>query len=194
MPSKEALKMAEDYIKSQLGTISDLPKELANTIANVYYKFALDFLEMSENSKREYFVPKSMNRKTGDLGELLKDFMANQAKISSDVEAAPKFVKGLREIDKYKQPKLYKYSVEFILDCLKYNIEKPQNKSGARRTIERKFKTVNEIPNLIDSMTFGGDSQITIDCPNPNCSQKLRVPCGRRLRVTCPKCKHVFEV
>ena len=194
MPSKEALKMAEDYIKSQLGTLSDLPKQLANTIANVYYKFALDFLEMSENSKREYFVPKSMNRKTGDLGELLKDFMANQAKISSDVEAAPKFVKGLREIDKYKQPKLYKYSVEFILDCLKYNIEKPQNKSGARRTIERKFKTVNEIPNLIDSMTFGGDSQIIIDCPNPNCSQKLRVPCGRRLRVTCPKCKHVFEV
>jgi hypothetical protein len=194
MPSKEALKMAEDYIKSQLGTLSDLPKELANTIANVYYKFALDFLEMSENSKREYFVPKSMNRKTGDLGELLKDFMANQAKIPSDVEAAPKFVKGLREIDKYKQAKLYKYSVEFILDCLKYNIEKPQNKSGARRTIERKFKTVNEIPNLIDSMTFGGDSKIIIDCPNPNCSQKLRVPCGRRLRVTCPKCKHVFEV
>ena len=194
MADKEALEMAEGYIKSQLGTLNDLPRELANTIANVYYKFALDFLEMSDNSKREYFVPKSMNRKTGDLGELLKDFMANQAKISSDVEAAPKFVKGLRETDKYKQPKLYKYSVEFILDCLKYNIEKPQNKSGARRTIERKFKTVNEIPNLIDSMTFGGDSKIIIDCPNPNCSQKLRVPYGRRLRVTCPKCKHVFEV
>jgi hypothetical protein len=170
-----------------------LPKQLANTIANVYYKFALNFLEMSDNSETEFSVPKPMKRETGDPRELFEHFMTNQAKISGDVEAATKFVKALRETDKYKQPKLYQESVEFILDCLKYNIEKPQNKSGARRTIERKFKTVNEIPNLIDSMTFGGDSKIIIDCPNPNCSQKLRVPCGRRLRVTCPKCNHAFE-
>jgi len=35
-------------------------------------------------------------------------------------------------------------------------------------------------------------AKIVIDCPK--CLQKLRLPSGRHLRVTCPKCKHVFDV
>lgn len=36
------------------------------------------------------------------------------------------------------------------------------------------------------------DPKIIIDCPK--CFQKLRIPSGRRLRVTCSTCAHVFEV
>jgi len=193
MADKEALEVAEGYIKSQLRTLNDLPRELANTIANVYYKFALNFLEKSDNSGREFLVPESLKQKQGiDPRESFERFMVNQTKLSSDVEAARKFVEALRETDKAKQPNLYQASIDFILDCLKYNIEKPQKKSGVRRMIERKFKTVDEIRDLIDSMSFGESSKIIIDCPR--CFQKLRIPSGRQLRVTCPKCETAFEV
>jgi hypothetical protein len=36
------------------------------------------------------------------------------------------------------------------------------------------------------------NAKIITDCPK--CFQKLRIPSGRHLRVTCPKCAHVFEV
>lgn len=154
MPNMEALKMAEDHIREQLGTLDDLPKELANTIANVYYNFYGNVLEVAIDSKREFVIPKSIKRESGDLQQLFENFMANQAKIVTDLESAPKFIKGLRGIDKYSQPNLYKFTVEFILDCLKYNIENAQNKTGLRRMVERKFKKPDEIPNLIDLLNF----------------------------------------
>lgn len=154
MPNIEALKTAEDHIESELGTLDDLPKELANTIANVYYRFCANALEMLSYSKREFFIPNSVKRESGDSRELYKKFMYNQAQIVTDLESAPKFIKGLRGIDKYAQPNLYKFTVEFILDCLKYNIENAQNKTGLRRMVERKFKKPDEIPNLIDLMNF----------------------------------------
>lgn len=163
MPNMEALKMAEDHIREQLGTLDDLPNELANTIVNVYYKFYVNFLEMAGDSKREFFIPKSIKRESGHLQQLFKKFMANQAEIATDLESAPKFIKGLRGIDKYAQPNLYKFTVEFILDCLKYNIENAQNKTGLRRMIERKFKKPDEIPNLIDLMNFSKGTKTDID-------------------------------
>lgn len=36
------------------------------------------------------------------------------------------------------------------------------------------------------------NAKIITDCPK--CFQRLRIPSGRHLRVTCPKCAHVFEV
>ena len=140
MPNIEALNMAEDQIKSELGTLDDLPKELANTIANVYYKFYGNYFEMLSYSKREFFIPKSMKRELGDLHQLAKKFMTDQAHMVTDRESAPKFIKALRGIDKHAEPNLYRYWTEFIIDCLKYNIENAQNKAGLRRKIERKFK------------------------------------------------------
>ena len=36
------------------------------------------------------------------------------------------------------------------------------------------------------------NAKIIIDCPK--CFHKLRIPSGRRLRVSCSKCAHIFEV
>jgi len=56
MPNMDPLKMAEDHIKSELGTLDGLPKGLANTIANVHYKFYINVSEMVRNSKREFLT------------------------------------------------------------------------------------------------------------------------------------------
>ncbi len=42
------------------------------------------------------------------------------------------------------------------------------------------------------SLPKSEDAKIIIDCPK--CFQKLRVPGGRHLRVSCPTCTHVFEI
>ncbi len=154
MSNEEGLKLTEELIAKNLGTLDDLPRELANTIANIFYKFAISTLEMLEMKKRGGMTPKSMSREIGDLQQLFEKYMKSQAEIQADVEAAVKFVKNLREIDKTNKPNLYQASVEFILDCLKYNIKKPQNKSESARKMERNLKEISEIPSLIDLIKF----------------------------------------
>lgn len=152
MVNKEALQIAIDLIKSQIGTLTDLPRELATTVANVYYRFSLKLLEISETKERGGILPDSIKQEIGKkpLSNLFEDFTYSHANILSDVKAIPEFIKGLRNIDKNKQPNLYRYSVDFILDCLKYDVKNAMHKTGIRRMIERKFKKVDEIPDLID--------------------------------------------
>jgi hypothetical protein len=138
MPTAESLELTEDLIAKTLSSIDDLPRELANTIANVYFKYAISTLEMVEMKKRGGMVPKSISREIGNVEELFEKYIKSQAEIQADVDAAIKFVKALREIDKQKKPNLYETSVEFILDCIKYNIAKPQKKSESARKKERK--------------------------------------------------------
>lgn len=156
MPNPTAIKFAEDLIKAQIGSLDDLPIELANTIANVFYKMSLQFLEMSELKERNGSIPMSIKNEIGtkSFQELLQDYLISNAQIKTDFEAASDFIKSLREIDKIEKPDIYQYFVEFILDCLKYNIESPAYKTEENRMLERKFKKVDEIPNLIDLMNL----------------------------------------
>ena len=151
MPKQEVLEMCEKAIRNDLGDLDDLPYELANTLANVYYKYfdhAVDVMKRAANNPG--WIPKEMKRET-DMLEGLTSFVENTAIFESDFEAVPNFIEGLREIDKHEQPNLYQYTVDFILDCLKYDIKDAHKKTGLRRMIERKIKKrkVQEIPNLI---------------------------------------------
>ena len=145
MPNHTAIKMAETMIKADLITLNDLPRELANTIANVHYKFALGFLELDHMRQSE-----SVHRSFDDF----KASITANVESVSDTGMACDMVRSLREMDKIKDPNLYQYSVEFILDLLKYKIDNAEHKTGIRRIIERKFKIPDEIPNLIDLMNF----------------------------------------
>ena len=106
---------------------------------------------MKRGSNNPNFLPREVKREV-DVFEGTKLFVEKYARVTSDFEAAPKHIKNLREVDKHKQPNLYKYIVDPILDCLKYDIENVHKKSGIRRMIERKFKKgkVQEITNLVD--------------------------------------------
>lgn len=152
MPKKEILEMCENAIRKDIGSLDDLPYELANTVANVYYRYfnyAVDVMKQAANNPG--WIPKQMKRET-DMLSGLTSFLEDSARFKSDFEAAPEFIEGLREIDKHKQPNLYQFSVDFILDCLKYDIKDAQKKIGLRRMIERKFSKAKEreIPSLID--------------------------------------------
>ena len=80
----------------------------------------------------------------------IKAFIEDTASVLSSYKYAQEFVGGLRKIDRRKQPVLYDFTVEFILDILKYQIDRAHEKSGLRRMIERSFRRnkVREIPNL----------------------------------------------
>lgn len=153
MLNKEVLKMCEEAIRQQIGSIEDLPYEVANTVANVYYKFfdhSIDVIERKTKNPGGW-IPKEIKREN-DIEKGMKSFIENTARVTSDYNAVTKMIAAIREVDKHKQPNAYRFCVEFFLDNLKYNIENAHKKTGLRRMFERKIKknTVKEIPKLID--------------------------------------------
>lgn len=165
MPNREILKMCEKAIRKDLGSLDDFPYEVANTVANVYYRFfnhAVDVMKQADNNPG--WIPKKMKRET-DMLAGLTSFFEDSARFKSDFEAAPRFVKGLRDIDKHKQPNLYQFTVDFILDCLKYNIKDAQKKTGLRRMVERRLRKgkVREIPNLVDLLDVCQKKEVNIE-------------------------------
>jgi hypothetical protein len=153
MPKKEVLEMCEEAIRQQLGKIDDLPYEVVNTVANVYYKFfehSFDALQRHDKTPGGW-TPREVKRES-DIALGMESFIKNTARLTSDYNAMPKMISAIREVDKYEQPNAYKFCIEFFLDNLKYNIENAHKKNGLRRMLERKIikNKVTEIPNLID--------------------------------------------
>ena len=135
---QSAVNEARAAIIADLGSTADLPRELLNTIANIYYQF---------------FLPVESREPTGhDLPTVLKNFINDNASLNAGVEHMPGMIEALRAIDKRTRPDVYDYSVEYYLDILKYKIADAGNKTGIRRMIERKLKRVNEIDDLIEIM------------------------------------------
>lgn len=135
---QSAIDQAREVIIDDLGSIDDLPRELANTIANTYYQC---FLPIESRESADHNVP-----------GVLKDSIDENARLSAALEHLPPMIKALRQIDKRTRPELYDYSVEFCLDIFKYKITDAGKKTGIRRMLERKLKRVNEIDNLLEIM------------------------------------------
>ena len=152
MPKIEAIEIAESLIIDSLVTLDDLPKELANTIANVFYKYALLSIEAQE--AQDAFPSRILKMDGNNYRERINAYVRAAHSTKIDYEAAINFVRILRNVDKINDFYQYDGIVAFILDCLKYNIKKASNKSRLVRMIERKFKKVDEIPNLIELMSF----------------------------------------
>jgi TPR repeat protein len=128
-------------IREQHGTLDDFPRELANTVANVYYRFS-------------EVVDSGMDGAMNQLLDAPGAWLSEQAQLSADVKTVMGLSEDLREIDKDKQPNLYRHVVEFMLDVLKYRITNAHEKTGLRRTIERHLRRskVDEIPDLIERL------------------------------------------
>ena len=78
------------------------------------------------------------------------NFLIIAAQILADINAINEYTINLRNIDTDKQPNLYRYTVNYILDDIKYNIKYVQFKPEIWRNVERIFKKqrVKEILNL----------------------------------------------
>jgi len=142
MPNNEVIELCENIIIKDFGDLSDIPYELANSIANTYYKFFKLSNEIESNSIWE----------NKNIFEGAQSYSKQLRKLQLKIDIIPNLITQLRKINQLKQPNMYKLWLNVSLDYLKYDIEHAMKKSGIRRAIERKLKNVDEIPNLIDSL------------------------------------------
>jgi hypothetical protein len=154
---KHVLYLCEKEIQENLGGLEDLPRELANTVANIYYNFfelSKDMMGKKATNPNGWLPTMIRNDldRGGDWANSLEDFSAYFARVKSDFEAINEMIHCLRGIDETKTPRMWQYTYDFILDCMKYNLKNAHKKNAMRRAIERKIKKkdVDEIPNLID--------------------------------------------
>jgi len=142
----ELLELCRKFIKKNITTLKDIPFELANTIANIYYKLCL---LTKVNIGAAAWFPKFSDLNEDFVGNSVQ-FIKTYNKLKADLISIPDFVKCLREFDRNKEPELYNYSVEYVIDCLKYDIENINYKSYEQRVKERNSKKnkIREISNL----------------------------------------------
>ena len=144
---KEVLEAVGEAIRNNLGRLDDIPHELANTIANVYYKFFSLVFEAKGN--KVFWLPSQVKR-ASDYLTGITEFVNTFPQIIADFEAINEHVRALRQIDKIRKPNTYSFCAEYLLDEYKYNIKSAHNKPEILRKIERKFKRPDEINNLLD--------------------------------------------
>ncbi len=147
--SQNALREAAEAMHMDLGDLNDLPSELANTFANIYYRFFAYQEHMFSGSRSQLlnpYMPQSSN-----MLDAYKNLNEFQAQTLSTFKLAKDIVQSIRQV-RMERPELFLYVVTQTLDIYKYNIENTGSKSPIRRAIERKFKKVYEIPNLFGIM------------------------------------------
>lgn len=136
-----------------LGDLDDLPIELVNTLANIYYRFFAYQEHMSSGGRSRFldpYIPQS-----SDMLDAFKNYNKFHAEALSTIKYAKEIIQSVRQV-RAEKPELFPYFVTLTLDMFKYNIENSGSKTPIRRAIERKFKKVYEIPNLVEIMRKAG--------------------------------------
>ena len=139
-----ALKQAANSLFRDLNRLDDLPQELRNTLANVYYRFFALRRNLRDPSK-------VLGYENSDFMSTYKGFMQGSTFALADFQCAKGMIEGMRETRKHN-PDIYDYMVVLTLDVFKYRIPNAQDKTPIRRAIERKFKKPNEIAGLYERM------------------------------------------
>jgi hypothetical protein len=151
--SQHALRNAAEAIRMNLGDLSDLPLELANTYANIYYR-AFAYEEHMRCGGRSRFLEPYISE-SNNIFNVHTDNVKFQAETVAALEHAKAVVQSLRQL-RIDEPELFSHAVTTVLDVIKFNIENAESKTPIRRSLERKFKKVYEVPQLIDMMRKNG--------------------------------------
>ena len=139
-----ALNKARDLIKQTFDDLSDLPIEVRNTIANIYYEYSLTLLKLKSDSP----LPESISR-SNDLKSGFQNFIKDSAELISSVETIPKVISAIRNVSRKGNKKSFDLFVLTFLYMYKYKIPNVTNKSLFRLKIEKFFSPkVNEIEHL----------------------------------------------
>ena len=141
------LEDAARHLYSHLGCLLDLPDELRNTLASVYY-------EVHWLRRKEGGMPLIAHLPRRRDPEKLLDVAMKQAILrTSQYQIADTLVEGIRQANKDTQPRLYGILVRVTLDKLKWNIENSFEKSQLRRSLEKiGKKPVPEVPGIYERM------------------------------------------
>jgi hypothetical protein len=146
--SPKVLQWAIEAIEKQLQSLEDLPEELADSIANVYYRAGQIILEDRGAGSAVAAIAKAPQ--VDGMARAYADGVRTLEKL----KIIPQMVAGLRCIDKDAQPNFYQMTWRLHLDILKYNISNAEDKPEIWRMLERPFrKAESEIPRLADLIT-----------------------------------------
>ena len=146
---KQALiKATEQRILNELGSLRDLPIELANTVANIYYRYCQLFERM--DGKDDGSIIEKIAR-SQEMARTYHTLMHQAAEIVLDYENSRKLINSLRK-NGNNHPYYINEESQIALDVLKYHIPGAQKKSNFRRRFARRFSKVEEVNSLISHM------------------------------------------
>ena len=172
--NSKILAMCRTTVNKKLGSLDDLPYELANTVVNIFYRYFETCVRWA-GTKVEASLGDGLSQgNSGDLDEALfferpETFASLYSRTKQEHEAIEKMrfhlrqsedivrmVKGLRDIDRERNPLAYEAKAMYILDMMKYKIKDANKKSDIIREIERdlKRKEVDEIPDLYQRFRY----------------------------------------
>lgn len=163
VPDEDLLPLCEELIRAEINTVKDLSRDLANTLANEYYRFlvlAVPHIKHRLAGRITLSVIKEELRNDNiEVGVANPEYKSppgdELATALAVVEAIAQFIGILRGIDKNKDPIQHRSTVDLITDYLKYDMPEAGDKLLLKRFFERavkksKKKAKEQIPDLID--------------------------------------------
>ena len=135
--SDRILRETREAIQNELGSLDDISYELANTVANIYYRF---YCWVDSGPPH---IPNSE----------LFDSISKFAREMTEHQEIWKIISQIRAVRKEGvHAEWVQILEEFALSVLKYKIDNAVNKSPVRLKFERFLNRskVDEIPNLVD--------------------------------------------
>ncbi len=146
MPDKNIIRLSSYFIKNDIDSLNDLPLELSNTVANIYYNAIHQILEEKFNETELVKI------KAEEIEPFLK---SKENHFLDDMELIKRMIKSFREIKVNEKQRDAHFISMLIIDEIKYKIETPHKKSFLLRWCLRFFrrKKVLEIENLNQLIT-----------------------------------------
>ena len=146
MINNHALEHARSRLKDDLGDIEDMPLEVQNTIANIYYKLSQHVLncEHGDNWPRSIVIAEN-------LAKGFKGYIEETTFLLESIKSLPGIVASLREnIIGRKSQKDVEFVTFVLLGMFKYRVPNVMKKSALRLKFECLLRRsrVNEIENL----------------------------------------------
>jgi hypothetical protein len=139
-PCALALREAADNLSMSLGNLDDLGPELADTVANVYYRYAL-----ATGTANELTLAFALGTFVDGA-----DLRAEIGVIMAQQEYVDDMVSAVRRAQ--HDPELHERMTLLTLDTLKFRIANAATKSAVRRSLERRLARTREIAGLYERM------------------------------------------
>ncbi len=127
---KHLLNLTKIDMFSRLGDIHDLPHDLANCVANIFYRYHQMIFAPETCKDREEIATRS--RQVVTILNIIHEYR---------ILVTKKQEKHLMDIAK-----------NTVIDLYRYRIPDAQKKSELRRIIERKFSEDHDIAGLVDQL------------------------------------------
>ena len=139
---RQVLEEAADHLYAHFGSLMDLPEELRNTLASIYY-------EVHWFRRKEGATPLNSHLpQKRDKSKLVNASMKQAIVRMSQYELADTLVQGVREGREIGK-NMYGAMTALALDVLKWNVSNAFEKSEFRRSLEKLArKPLPEVPQL----------------------------------------------